>query len=371
MEQTDLQRLLDQAVEQGTVPGCVLLLSPGEGTRQVYVSGRHVPGGERTMRADDLFDLASLTKVAATTSIAMVLVDRGELDLDRPVADTVPAFAESAAGVPGRLAVTSRHLLAHCSGLPAYVPFAVRDSRVPPAEREGIVLSTPLEAAPLTAAVYSDIGMMIMGFILEELTGTSLNVLFDRCVRSPLDLSTAGFRPAVSLRDRIVPTECTGPSGAALVGTVHDENARWLGGVAGHAGLFAAVHDLARIADTRLNDGLIPGGRRLWGGRTLRAFTRRAHLVPASSRCLGWDSPGGLSSAGKDANPACYGHTGFTGTSMWIDPEAGSYAILLTNAVHPHRSCKEKGYFPWRRRVHDGAWAWMASHPVSGMNVGM
>jgi CubicO group peptidase (beta-lactamase class C family) len=351
-----LQRVLGQALQAQAWPGGILALARTTAGDIVIPHGCHRYDGARAVRASDYVDLASLTKVVATTTATMLGVERGWIGLDAPVARFLPGFlAADAAQDALRRAVTIRHLLSHSAGFPAHVPFH-RRTGIPAAERPGLVQATPLVSAPGSAAVYSDIGMMVLGFALAAAFGGPWPRLVHEAVFAPLGMRQTRFCLPLSLRPRALPTECSAPGGEAWQGVVHDENARWLGGVAGHAGLFATARDMCRFARLLLNHGEGPDGRLLQAA-TIAAFTRPAGVVAGSSRCLGWDGPSEGSSGGIHLSAASFGHTGFTGTSMWIDPVADLAVILLTNAVHPRRECRgERGFFEWRRRVHSAAY---------------
>lgn len=332
------RNLLSRAIAEQAFPGAVLWVGSGKGVPATVAAGWHTYERQRETRPDDLFDLASLTKVVGTTAAAMRLHGRGRLDLAAPVTELMPDFAP-----PG---VTVAHLLAHASGLPAYVPFH-REPAGSPAEQRARVLATPLAGPPGRQAVYSDIGMMVLGYLLADLTGLALDKLVETEVCQPLGMAETEFCPPADRFSRCVPTEC-GADGAPRQGVVHDENAAWLGGVAGHAGLFAPAADLARLAAC-----LLRGGDSVFVPATLARFTRPAGIVPGSSRCLGWDGVGENCSGGGLLGIRAYGHTGFTGTSLWLDPDRDRFIILLTNAVHPSREGKVERFFPWRRRIHE------------------
>jgi CubicO group peptidase (beta-lactamase class C family) len=279
------------------------------------------PFGHLTYDADappvtaaTIYDLASLTKVIATTTMAMILVDEGRLDLDRPV----------------REGVTVRHLLTHSSGLPALAPFFKeirgRDAYV---ER---IRAMALEYPPGSRSVYSDPGIILLGAVLEEVAGQPLDAFVRERVLEPLGMKDTMYRPPPGLLPRIAPTEVDPWRGRLVRGEVHDENAFAMGGIAPHAGLFGTAGDLSRFARMMLD-----GGRPLVSRETIELFTRKAG-IPGSDRALGWDTKSAEgSSAGTLFSPRSFGHTGFTGTSMWIDPERQLYVILLTNRVHPTR----------------------------------
>lgn len=278
---------------------------------------------------ETLYDLASLTKVIATTTMAMILVDEGRLELDKPVQDFLPRFQGE-----GKEQVTVRHLLTHSAGIdwwaPLYEELEGQDAYV---ER---IQAMPLVYEPGTKSLYSDLGIILLSEILERVAGEELEAFVRRRVFEPLGMKATMYRPAAELRQRIAPTERDPWRGRVVHGEVHDENAFALGGVAPHAGLFGTAGDLARFAQMILNGGVFEH-HRIVSRETVERFTRLAG-VPESTRALGWDtkSPEG-SSAGDLFSPNSFGHTGFTGTSLWIDPERELFVILLTNRVHPTR----------------------------------
>ncbi|HYT77424.1 MAG TPA: serine hydrolase domain-containing protein [Vicinamibacterales bacterium] len=291
-------------------------------------------------RDDTIFDLASLTKVIATTTMAMHAVDEGALALDDRIADRLSAWRGA-----DRQNVTIADLLEHASGLTAYLPF-FRDhhGRV---EFERAICTMPLEYAPRTRSIYSDLGFMLLGFILEDIYGKPFPGIFDavsgdRTFRDRtfrLQAEDPIFNPPRELRDRCAPTELDLWRGRLLQGEVHDENAWALGGAAGHAGLFGTAAAVGAFARTVLAHP-----------ETLARVARKS-TVPGSSRALGWDTMLPTSSCGTRLSPRAIGHTGFTGTSLWIDPERDLYVVFLTNRVHPTR--ENNGIQDVRRAVHD------------------
>jgi CubicO group peptidase (beta-lactamase class C family) len=290
---------------------------------------------------DTLYDLASLTKVVVTTTLSMILVDEGKLDLDARVHAFFPAFSG-----PAKERVTVRHLLTHSGGLQWWAPL-YKEVKGKKAYIERIV-AMDLAYEPGAKTVYSDLGIILLGDILERVSGTPFEELAEKRVLQPLAMKDSRYRPPAALLDRIAPTENDPWRGRVVRGEVHDENALALGGVAPHAGLFATAPDLAHLAQALLDGGVF-GGRRIVSRATVELFTERAG-VSVSSRALGWDTPTdesgqrsstpgqpGYSSAGSLFSARSFGHTGFTGTSMWMDPARGLYVILLTNRVHPTR----------------------------------
>jgi CubicO group peptidase (beta-lactamase class C family) len=264
-----------------------------------------------------MYDVASLTKVVATTAATMVLVDRGKLKLDAPVVRSVPAFRGR-----GKDAITLRDLLMHRSGLPAGRVLTRKGSG--PASARRLVLTTPLVRQPGTHAEYSDLGLDVVGFVVERVSREPLDRFLRRTVYDPLGMRSTMFRPGPTHRPRIAPTERP-----LARGEVHDRNARALGGVAGHAGLFATAGDLAVFAQLMLGDG-IAAGTRVFADSTVRDFTQPG----PGWRALGWETCSGGGSCGRYLTPRAFGHTGFTGTSMWMDPERDLFVIVLTNWIH-------------------------------------
>jgi CubicO group peptidase (beta-lactamase class C family) len=272
-----------------------------------------------------VYDLASLTKVVATTTAIMVLYDRGRIRLDDPVARYLSAFRSGE-----RRRVTIRQLLEHTSGLPAgrEIPLRTKSRR---AVRR-LILSTPLQYPPGSAQVYSDVGADVLGFVVEAVSGEPLDEFVRRNVFRPLGMANTMFRPPRRWRARIAPTEYSSRRRRQLRGEVHDETAAALGGVAGHAGLFSTAHDLAIFAQMMLNGGTY-NGRRIVEASTVALFTRRS----AGWRALGWETCAGGASCGQHMSERAFGHTGFTGTSLWIDPDQDLFVIVLTNRIHERR----------------------------------
>ena len=342
-----LTRQLDSAIAAGAAPGAVLGVS-SRGARYLYGAGRLARDDATRPDGHSIYDLASLTKVIATTTLAMIAVSEGRLDLDAPVQRYLPEFRGQ-----GKERVTIRHLLTHSSGLPAHRPTwlqsPARDSAL------GLVIGTPLDTVPGARMVYSDLGAIVLGEVLQRVHHGSLDRLARKEIFDRLHMSSTGFRPAERLLPRIAATEYDSTWRHRMVrGQVHDENAAWLGGVSGHAGLFGSALDLMTFGEWLLktvgrSDGMTVGnfpdlGDHLPSYRLsvlpsiAREFIRRQELVPGSSRALGWDTPSNGSSAGHRLSPESFGHTGFTGTSIWVDPTRQLVVVLLTNRVHPTRN---------------------------------
>ncbi|HEY8232882.1 MAG TPA: serine hydrolase domain-containing protein [Vicinamibacteria bacterium] len=293
------------------------------------------------VQPDTIYDLASLTKVVATTTLAMILVDEAKLDIDDRVSDFFPAFTGS-----GKERVRLRDLMTHSGGLEWWAPL-YKDLKGKAAYVDRIV-AMPLAYEPGSKAVYSDLGIILLGAVIERLEGAPLDELCRRRVTGPLGMKDTMYVPDAGLVARIAPTENDPWRGRLLRGEVHDENCAALGGVSGHAGLFGTAPDLARLATVLLDEGRWEG-KRIVTRATIELFTKRAG-VPLASRALDWDTPAneksersstpgapGYTAAGSLLSARSFGHTGFTGTSMWMDPERELYVILLTNRVHPTR----------------------------------
>lgn len=322
-----VDRVVLSGIAAGGYPGAAVVV--GRGGYSVVKRGYgHLGWTSDSPPADEhtIYDLASLTKVVGTTAAIMVLYDDGKIDLDAPVRRYVPEFSGGLKDL-----VTIRHLLTHRSGLPAG-----RDlwrSASSPAEARRQVLETPIYCHPGDCYEYSDLGADVLGFVVETVSGQRLDAFLAQRVYGPLGMNDTYFRPPAPLRNRIAPTEVAPPRGYPLRGEVHDENAYALGGVAGHAGLFSSAADLSIFAQTLLNGGEY-GGVRVFADSTVRLFTRRE----AGTRALGWDTCNHQGSCGSLMGERAFGHTGFTGTSLWMDPERNMFVVLLTNRVHEARA---------------------------------
>lgn len=289
-----------------------------------------------------IFDLASVSKVVATTSMAMLLYQRGLLDLEAPVTVIVPAFTTAD---PRRQEVTLRMLLAHSSGLPAHEKFFLRCKTG--AELLAAAFAAPLANRPGAKAEYSDIGFMILGTALERIADESLDRFAQVELFGPLGMSHTAFNPPSSWRTSIVPTaNDQWFRQRTIQGEVQDENASMLGGVAGHAGVFSSAEDIAIFANM-----LLRGGARVLRPDTIAVFTRRESAPPSTSRALGWDTPSAPSQSGKYFSPRAFGHLGYTGTSLWIDPERQLSIALLTNRTWP--DCSNQAIRQVRPQFHD------------------
>jgi beta-glucosidase-like glycosyl hydrolase/CubicO group peptidase (beta-lactamase class C family) len=331
-----VQNLVARAVEVGAAPGAVVLVARRGKIALERAFGKLTYEKDAAKATPDtLYDVASLTKVVITSTLAMILHERGLLDLESPVSRYVPEFRGER-----KDEVLVKDLLAHTGGLLWWTDlFRKFEGKTREESKRGYlkaICEMPLDYPPRSKTLYSDLGILLLGEILERVTGKDLESLAKEEVLEPLSMNEAMYRPPASLWSRIAPTEVDSWRGRLVHGEVHDENAFGLGGVAPHAGLFATARSLGAFAQMMLNGGAY-GGRRLLRPETIAQFTRRANLVPGASRALGWDTPSEPSSAGRLFSASSYGHTGFTGTSLWIDPERELVAILLTNRVHPTR----------------------------------
>ncbi len=330
--------LLDRAAADGAFPGGVLAVG-WNGQLAVHAFGKLELYGEAyDVDEDSIYDVASLTKPIVTATAVMLLSQQGRLDLNRPVVSYLPDFAAAAKSDPDptwRARITPRMLLLHDSGLPDHREF-FKEAKGHDAILAR-VLAEPLINEPGKQIVYSDLGFILLGEIVQRLTGESLAVFAKREIFAPLGMDRSMFNPLRSLREDIAPTEKdTTFRKRQIWGEVHDENAWAMGGVAGHAGLFSTADDISAFAQMILNGGIY-GHERLLARSTVQEFTAR-HTVGTSARTLGWDVPEEASSSGRYFSASSFGHLGFTGTSLWIDPERKLFVVLLTNRVNPTRA---------------------------------
>lgn len=332
-----LDSVVVAGIGAGVYPGAVVVA--GRRDSVLYARGYgHLtwdPSSPAPSVDSTLWDIASLTKVVGTASAALRLVDRGALDLDAPVRRYLPAFTGSGTGQ-----VTVRMLLNHTSGLRSYAQyFRITGSRD---QAIAMLLREPVRRTPGDSAVYSDLNAMLLGLVLEQATGLPLDEVVAREVTGPLGLEQTLFRPPRAMHRRAAPTGVF--RGTPLRGGVNDPNADHLGGVAGHAGLFSTGADLARFAQAWLAEGDVAGAR--W----VSAESVRRFLTPlpgSGTRLLGWDTrdttlaqQGELSVFGELVSRAAYGHTGWTGTAIWIDPERDLFLVFLTNRSFAPRAAE-------------------------------
>jgi CubicO group peptidase (beta-lactamase class C family) len=326
--------VLERALADSAFPGAFAIVGTGDRVLARIGVGR-IDWDAAAPRPDEhtLWDLASLTKVVGMTSAMMKLVGEGRIALDDPARRWLPEL--SGAGVER---VTIRHLLTHTSGLPAWRP--LYKEATSPESALAIVYATPLDTLPGARYVYSDLGAIVLGRIVERVSGKPLDRYLAEEVFEPVGMDETMYNPPASLRARIAPTEYDPWRQVKVHGIVHDENAFALGGVSGHAGLFSSGHDLARLAQALLR--IWHGGSGFVPTATLRAFTTVQDSA-VSRRALGWETPTGQNSAGTRMSPSAFGHTGFTGTSIWIDPARDLFVVLLTNRVNPTRENRRIG----------------------------
>jgi len=322
--------VLQEAIENRAFPGCaVTILHRGRLAALKGLGHFTYEPNSPAVQADTIFDLASVSKVVATTPMAMLLYESGQLDLEAPVTSLLPEFAGDD---PRRDQVSVRMLLAHSSGLPAYERLFERAR-----SREDLLhaaLAIPLTADPGTRAEYSDIGFIILGELLSRLGDEPLDRFCQHEVFGPLGMARTCFCPPLAWRAQIPPTVDDRAFRHRVVqGEVHDENASVLSGVSGHAGVFAPAADVALFAHALLN-----GGRPILRPETVALFARRQPSPPGTSRALGWDTPSQPSQSGRYLSQSAFGHLGYTGTSLWIDPELHLAITLLTNRTWPDQS---------------------------------
>jgi CubicO group peptidase (beta-lactamase class C family) len=353
--------LVRDGITRGAFPGAALVVGRHDTMLVARGYGRLTwsANGAAVSAESTLYDLASVTKVVATTTALMLLVERGRVNLDAPVARYIPEFTGA-----GKEAITVRRLLNHTAGLRGTLPL-YKDA----ADRAG-ALRLVYEATPIVTpgsrVIYSDLNAMLTGEIVARVSGEPLEAFVSREVLEPFGLRQTLYKPPRSLHRRVAPTGVW--RGVPSAGVVHDLNAVKLGGVAGHAGLFATARDLARFAQILLAGGVTPEGTRVLREETIRAFTSVS--VPArrkdSARALGWQAlptDEDESSAGHLFGPHSYGHTGFTGTSIWIDPDRDVFVVLLTNRVYVPRARRSFTVLKEvRGRLADAAARWVDGH---------
>ncbi len=323
-----VDRIVEQGIAAGVFPAAVVVI--GTDSRILHAKGYGHYAWSATSRVPDpdssLFDLASVTKVVATTPAVMLEVQEGRLDLDRPVQHYLSGFT----GV-GKDAVTVRHLLEHRSGLRAFLPLNERASSAE--EARNLVLTEPLQHPAGSRVVYSDLNAMLLGWVVEATSGERLDHLVSERIYPRIGLTSTGFEPPRSILSRIVPVGLW--RGHVIAGELHDQNAVRLGGVSGHAGLYSTGMDLARFAQAILRAGNGAPGDNVFRQGVVWHFTRRG----PGNRALGWEMRDTTSTdnAGSLLSASAYGHTGYTGTSIWIDPELDLFVIVLTNRVFAPR----------------------------------
>ena len=343
-----------QAVSDTAFPGGVILAAKDGKIFLHEAVGFHTYSKKKSVTKGNIFDLASITKAVSTTSAIMKLVDEDKLNLDDMVIQYLPEFiGKQKSHYTQKRNTTIRHLITHTGGLPPFKQYfkieGTRQARI-----DSIFNTEPIVGLN-DSTIYSDVGLIVLGKVIENITKTPLDVYVDSVVFNPLGMSSTFYNPPTKKINRVVPTENSLFHNKLIKGFVHDENAYSLGGVAGHAGLFSTAKDLAIFSQMMLNGGRY-GWKRVFNEQTVLDFTSRSQIMESSSYGLGWDTPSGKSSGGIYLSDSSFGHTGYTGTSLWIDKENQLFVILLTNAVHPNRSYKKKSYFDWRQRLHSSVY---------------
>ena len=335
--------ILQQGTEEKVFPGAAVAITLNGQLVALNAFGHYTYDNKaRSVQVDSIFDVASLTKVVATTSMAMLLHERGMLDLDSYLIGTLPEFAVAD---DRREEVTFRMLLAHSSGLPAWVPL-YKKAKNRPSLLEAAE-SVPFACDPGTKVAYSDVGFILLGEALQEIAASPLETFCQLDVFNRLEMHSTFFNPSKKVKGQILPTS-NGQEirNRVIQGEVNDENAFVMGGVAGHAGLFSTAGDLANFAHC-----LLRGGTPVFKPETIALFTRREESPAGTSRGLGWDTPTKPSQSGQYFYPGSFGHLGYTGTSLWIDPERELSVTLLTNRTWP--DSKNQGIKELRPRFHD------------------
>lgn len=320
-----VRAVLQRGLADRAYPGAVAVVGDAGGILAIHAVGTTDWNGSVAVDSQTVWDIASLTKVTGMTSAIMQLVESGRVKLDAPAQRYVPEWQG-----PNKERVTIRHLLTHTSGLPSFRAYDRITTRAD--SIAALIMAEPLTWAPGDTMVYSDLGAYILGRVVERVSGESLDQYVVRHVFAPLGMNDTRYNPPAAWRARIAPTEIDSLRGGKVHGAVHDERAYYLGGVSAHAGIFSSARDLARLARLYLNDGTLDGVR-LFSPQTIATFTARQR----DSRALGWEKPTGRNSAGRCMSERAFGHTGFTGTSMWMDPEHDLFVILLSNRVNPTR----------------------------------
>lgn len=323
-----LQRLLDAARADSAFPGAVAVVGTSSGVLATVSTGTLDWRLSPPVDGETLWDLASLTKVVAMTSAMMRLVDSGLVSLDAPVQRYLPEWTAA-----GAETVTVRHLLTHSSGLPSWRPLYKETTHRQAAVE--LVLATSPDTMAGARMVYSDLGAILLGLLVERVSGVPLDRFVHEQVFQPLGMDQTFYNPSPTLLGHIAPTEFDPWRQRQIRGEVHDENAFRLGGISAHAGLFSNAEDLALIARMYLAGGVLDGTRH-FSRTTIETFTAPQNPT-LGNRALGWEKPTGRNSAGIRLSTRAFGHTGFTGTSMWMDPEQDLFVILLTNRVNPTR----------------------------------
>lgn len=323
-----MNAVLRRALADGAFPGAYAAVGTARGIVAEVGMGQLDVSDQKRPDEATVWDLASLTKVVGTTTAVMQLVQRGKIALDSPVVRYLPEWTAR-----GTAPITVRNLLTHSAGLPAWRPLYKEATSANDAMRK--VFATAPDTVPGVRFLYSDLGFILLGKLVERVSGESLAQYDMTHVFSPLQMRDTRYLPPANWISHIAPTENDPWRQRHLRGEVHDENASMLGGVSGHAGLFASGRDLTRFARMYLNFGALDGTRIL-DSVTVAMLTRLQDST-VSRRALGWETPTGGNSAGHRMSSSAFGHTGFTGGSLWMEPREGIFVLLLTNRVNPTR----------------------------------
>jgi beta-N-acetylhexosaminidase len=341
---SEVDALIEEKIKEQAFPGAQLCIASSKGVTYYKNYGRlHYESNAEKVNNNTLYDIASLTKVIGTSTAVMKLYEDGKLRLDDPVVQYIPEF-----GVKGKRDVKIRHLLSHNSGLPAFKLYYKQYTNAPSVLDD--IYGLPLLQAPGTKMVYSDLGFITLAKIVEQIVKMPIDRCVDSMFFSPLEMHNTMYAPPLKMWEQCAPTEIDNYWRMRTIrGSVHDENAALLGGIAGHAGLFSTAKDLSKIMRMFLNGGTL-NGKRFLKKTTISGFTKQQKN--AGGRGLGWDRRSATgSSSGAHFSSSSYGHTGFTGTSIWVDPEADLVVIFLTNRVYPTR--KNKALPRFRAPLHN------------------
>jgi CubicO group peptidase (beta-lactamase class C family) len=341
---SEIDFLISAAIKDSAFPGAVVLI--GNDKEIIYKKGygNFTYDSTSTKVIDKtIYDIASLTKVIATTTAVMICVDKNLLMPDNPVSKYIPEFAQN-----DKEKITIKNLLLHNSGLPSWKKYYT--SNLSAEEIINDIYNLKPEYQPGTKTLYSDLGFIVLGKLIEKVSGRTLDQFCYEEIFTPLEMQNTFFNPDDSLKYLIAPTEFDNYWRMKQIqGEVHDETASLLNGVAGHAGLFSSAEDIAKLLQMILNKGFY-NGRQLIKSETIETFTKR--YSDESSRALGWDTKSKTgSSAGNYFDESSFGHLGFTGTSVWIDPKRNLFVVFLTNRVYPSR--ENKKIFSIRPKLHD------------------
>jgi serine-type D-Ala-D-Ala carboxypeptidase len=327
-------KVLTRAFSDSAFPGAIAVVGNHTGIVAQRSVGQLDWAPSPVPDEHSLWDIASLTKVTGMTTAMMQLVEQGRISLDAPLQRYIPEWRG-----PNKERVTVRHLLTHSSGLPAFKAYDKITQR--PDSLAALMFATPLDTLPGIKMVYSDIGAYMLGRLVERISGETLDQYVVRHVFQPLGMNETRYNPPAEWISRVAPTEIDPLRGGLVRGKVHDERAYYLGGVSAHAGIFSSAHDLARLAEMYLNGGTLDGTR-VVKAETIALFTAIQDSA-FSNRALGWEKPTGRNSAGHLMSSRAFGHTGFTGTSFWVDPSRDLFVILLSNRVNPTRANQKIG----------------------------